>query len=536
MELFSVFAKIALNVQEFEEGLNNATKAMAQFVKAVNAKAEAISETMDNLSMAFDVEQFEKSLNRATYAMKEFARIVEEKAYAINEAMDGISIVFTTGYEQVSESATGIGETIMRIVGYITTLSGAKKAADAIFKVINYITNNIPALSATLATAGNWLKIFGVALAGVGLRMLGLSGVPMPAFIAALGNIGKAIGTVTAAVFSWKGVLVAIGAAFLVARVTIAILAVRFVHLALTCEETQIRIAKVMIKLREKINTAIYAIREYISSFIAEWRDAWDTAVNIVNKFVIELPKKLAELVYTGRNAITGFIKGIESTRALVRKTIDSFFRSNVVDVAKRVLGINSPSRVFADEVGKMIVRGVAEGIDEEAYLAKDSAIKMAQEMLEPQVEMFELSFIEIAEIVIRTLDDMSRRAVQVMRAMTATIDAILVSDGFRIGRNFFRALGDGLIAEEAALLSRASWVADAIRAEFDNPLGNPGRAAVRAAQNWGHHHPHLLDVDNMPMASPTVNVTQNFYGVREKETAYQAYRAAQRVAWGVER
>jgi len=243
----------------------------------------------------------------------------------------------------------------------------------------------------------------------------------------------------------------------------------------------------------------------------------------------------LSRIVDIGKNLIRGLWEGIQSMRTWINDKVSGFF-DGLLGGVKRFLRISSPSRVFADEVGKMIVKGIAKGIDEEAYLAEESAIKMAKDMLEPQVKMFELSFIEISRIVLTKLQEMSRKAIQIIRAMTAKMDAILNHDGFRIGRNFFRALGDGLIAEEAALLSRANWVADAIRAAFDNPLGNPGRAAVSAAQNWRYHHPEFYAMANMPMASPTVNVTQNFYGVREKETAYQAYRAAQRVSWGVER
>ena len=46
IELFSVFAKIALDVQEFEKGLDNAMQSMAGFIDAVDEKAEMANETM----------------------------------------------------------------------------------------------------------------------------------------------------------------------------------------------------------------------------------------------------------------------------------------------------------------------------------------------------------------------------------------------------------------------------------------------------------------------------------------------------------
>ena len=56
------------------------------------------------------------------------------------------------------------------------------------------------------------------------------------------------------------------------------------------------------------------------------------------------------------------------------------------------------------------------------------------------------MSFLEISAIVIRTLDQMARNAIRIIRNMTATMDAILQSDGFRIGRSFlvtaFQSIG----------------------------------------------------------------------------------------------
>ena len=278
------------------------------------------------------------------------------------------------------------------------------------------------------------------------------------------------------------------------------------------------------------------ALRIFTAIFQGDWQAAWDEVKEIGSRFMESIENILSGIVDIGKNLIHGLWEGIQSMRTWINDKVSGFF-DGLLGGVKRFLRISSPSRVFADEVGKMIVKGIAKGIDDEAYLAEESAIKMAKDMLEPQIEMFELSFLEISRIVIAKLQEMSRKAIQVIRAMTAKMDAILNHDGFRIGRNFFRSLGDGLIAEEAALLSRARWVADAIRAAFADPFGNPAWSAVNAAQTWGSHHSAAFkEMASMPMATSNVNITQNFYGVKEKETAYQAYRATQRVAWGVER
>jgi len=161
---------------------------------------------------------------------------------------------------------------------------------------------------------------------------------------------------------------------------------------------------------------------------------------------------------------------------------------------------------------------------------------------LESKVEMFKTSFAEITQLVLAALENLSRKAMAIIRSLTADMHTRLTQDGRRMGQAFFRALGDGLIAEEAALLSRANWVADAIRRAFGSyPPRSPAWAAVNAANSWASNHPQYQEQPfsmgvSPAMAATTITTNQYFYGVREERTAYQAYKAAQRVAWGVER
>jgi len=321
------------------------------------------------------------------------------------------------------------------------------------------------------------------------------------------------IGIVTGALGKLGGAIAAGIAAIASLKLAVYGLNIRKIYLAWTCEENQKIITEAWKRIQKSIALAIDFISERIKSFVdfftKEWGPNFTKALDVVQKFVAELPKKLAEMVYIGRNAVIGLWEGFNSMRSWISERIAEFARSNILGTVQRVLGINSPSKVFADKVGKAIVQGVAEGIDDEAYVAEKSALEMAQNVLGSQKEIFELSFIEIAEIVIRTLDQMARNAIRIMRDMAASIDAMLQSDGFRIGRNFFRALGDGLVAEEAALLSRAWWVADEIRRAFAS-WGHggdvhPSHAAVNAANSWAVNHPDLIAA--MAEQSATIKV-----------------------------
>lgn len=83
--------------------------------------------------------------------------------------------------------------------------------------------------------------------------------------------------------------------------------------------------------------------------------------VNAVVSGVANLPSRMAEV---GRNIVHGVWNGISNAAGWFRSQVSSFF-SGIVDGAKRALGIHSPSRVFAKEVGKWIPPGVGVGIED---------------------------------------------------------------------------------------------------------------------------------------------------------------------------
>ena len=66
-----------------------------------------------------------------------------------------------------------------------------------------------------------------------------------------------------------------------------------------------------------------------------------------------------------GYNIVMGVWNGICNAAGWFRRQVSSFF-SGIVDGAKSALGIHSPSKVFADEIGKWIPPGIGVGIEAE--------------------------------------------------------------------------------------------------------------------------------------------------------------------------
>ncbi len=84
-----------------------------------------------------------------------------------------------------------------------------------------------------------------------------------------------------------------------------------------------------------------------------------------------------------GMNVIRGIVNGISSGLGWIKDAAKSAAQS-ALDAAKNLLDINSPSRVFRDEVGKMIPAGLAIGIDDGAIEAINSAERLSKDLFKP--------------------------------------------------------------------------------------------------------------------------------------------------------
>lgn len=81
----------------------------------------------------------------------------------------------------------------------------------------------------------------------------------------------------------------------------------------------------------------------------------------LVNAFM-DNKDKIKEV---GSNLIQGLVQGIQDMAAWVKEKISGFF-GGVVDSIKDFFGIHSPSRLFRDEIGRMLALGVGEGFTDE--------------------------------------------------------------------------------------------------------------------------------------------------------------------------
>ena len=107
-------------------------------------------------------------------------------------------------------------------------------------------------------------------------------------------------------------------------------------------------------------NTAAKVV-QWGSDLMSKGREAANKLVNAVLDGVRSLP---SQMMSVGHNIVTGVWNGICNAAGWFKSQVKSFF-SGIVDGAKSALGIHSPSRVFAKEVGRWIPPGVGSGIED---------------------------------------------------------------------------------------------------------------------------------------------------------------------------
>lgn len=116
-------------------------------------------------------------------------------------------------------------------------------------------------------------------------------------------------------------------------------------------------------------------------------KNAAKQLVDSVINGVKELPSKM---VSVGSDIVNGVWRGIQNAAATFTRNVKNFF-SGIVDGAKSALGINSPSRVFAKEVGRWIPPGIGKGVEDsmpELYSDMDEDMAKLAKKMKASVEV----------------------------------------------------------------------------------------------------------------------------------------------------
>lgn len=125
------------------------------------------------------------------------------------------------------------------------------------------------------------------------------------------------------------------------------------------------------------LSNAIGKVAEFVvkmgSKGIEAAKSLWDGIVNTLSG----LPGKMADV---GKNIVEGIWNGIKNAKDWLLGKIGDF-AGGIIDGFKGALGINSPSRVMRDAIGKFLPPGIAVGFELAMPKAKNSMYKELEKM-----------------------------------------------------------------------------------------------------------------------------------------------------------
>ena len=133
-----------------------------------------------------------------------------------------------------------------------------------------------------------------------------------------------------------------------------------------TNEEFRKKVQEVWDKVKQTVGVAVSALVEFFTVTLPE---AVDKALNFLKK----LPEKAPEI---GKDLIRGLWNGISNMTEWIKSKIKNFC-DNIVGGIKDFFGIESPSKVMRDEVGTMLVQGMAKGVEK----SKGTALKAMDDL-----------------------------------------------------------------------------------------------------------------------------------------------------------
>lgn len=155
----------------------------------------------------------------------------------------------------------------------------------------------------------------------------------------------------------------------------------------------------------EAAKNAVTSIWDSVTTFFSDiWQSIKDIFSDAKDKFLS-----------VGENIVDGIRNGIENAWNNLKEWFTGLF-DNLIDIAKKILGIKSPSREFM-WIAKMLVAGLTKGIDKYGYLA----VYGVKELSRNVVDVFKEIIPEMASNILsdtrsevqKVLDDMNEELLE---------------------------------------------------------------------------------------------------------------------------
>ena len=308
------------------------------------------------------------------------------------------------GFSQALPAISGISTQIPD--GVITAISTGlpsilQKGVEVITNVSNGILQNLPSL---ISAAGNILgQLLNAFLAG-------LPGM-LDAGVKLVGNIG------TGLLQNGPKVLAAIGS--VIAQL----------------------LSTIVSHLPELLQKGIELIGQLAAGII----EAIPKIALAVPQVISEIKTKFSEIDWgeVGSNIISGIAKGITGAVGKINEAAEGAARK-AYETAKKALGINSPSKLMRDEVGKFIPAGIAEGINQNAKVISFDAV--ANHIVSNAKSTIGAETVPLAYASGGTYFDYARMGDQMRQALNGTA---VQMDGKAVGRITTPTVNRNMLSQE---------------------------------------------------------------------------------------
>lgn len=131
--------------------------------------------------------------------------------------------------------------------------------------------------------------------------------------------------------------------------------------------------------LPSKVQQTLSNVINKLTSWVSKMHSKGVQGANQLKNGVVNTARSIpSQMVSIGANIVNGVWNGIQSMRSSFVSRVRSFFKG-IVDGAKSALGIHSPSKVFDEQVGQNIVKGVIQGVNKQKKNAKKNAQQLAK-------------------------------------------------------------------------------------------------------------------------------------------------------------
>ncbi|MCR1891248.1 phage tail tape measure protein [Ligilactobacillus murinus] len=277
----------------------------------------------------------------------------------IQTALSVISTIIQTAMSLISTIWNAIWNTIVNIVSTVWNI-----ISTVISTVINVIANVIKAVTA--AIKGDWTGVWEAIKSIVSTIWDGIKSV----VTTAINGVSTAIKIVLNAIKSiWSAVWNSIK------DVTSSV----WDGIKSLVSTTLNGISSIISSIMNGIKDVIFSIMDGIRNVFST---GWETITRVtregINRAYKAVKSIAGDMLSAGKDFVMGFVRGIKDAIGSAVEVATDMAKS-AFDAAKRALGINSPSRVMRDKVGKWVPAGLAVGIMDNLSDIEKASDKMAQ-------------------------------------------------------------------------------------------------------------------------------------------------------------